>query len=129
MSLLVTRFFFWCLQISVVNWSRAFWDKRISQEVNGDALGEVLPLTLNLENYFWIYFINWKTLMNVILIIIVLYVWCMILLLIGIQRLCLQNHRRMWQTRFSNEAGSVNSWSCSPLAPPRYNSLHSFLYT
>lgn len=34
----------------VVNCSRAFWDKRISQEVNGDALGEVWSLDLNPSN-------------------------------------------------------------------------------
>ena len=50
-----------------MNCSRAFWDKRISQEVNGDALGEVW---LNPE-------INLGSLMKFELIMLLALVYCL----------------------------------------------------
>lgn len=80
--------------------SRAFYDKRISQEVSGDALGEVsfkcLLMCLRISQ--WAFYL------------------CKNLFVTGVQGLCFQNHGRLWQARISHEAGCIDTWSCSSLA-------------
>lgn len=39
-------------------YSRAFWDKRISQEVNGDALGEVWLFVVFFLTFCYFYFLS-----------------------------------------------------------------------
>ena len=98
---------FFVLWQSTLNCRRAFWDKRISQEVVGDALGEVWFLAGNRQCILNFFTRNLKIELFTIIT----------MLPTGIQRLCLQDHWGLWQTRISYEAGSVDPWSCSPPAP------------
>lgn len=80
---------------------RAFYDKRLAQEVSGDALGEVCAG----DAYQLIYMLTLRVQLSI-------GAESYVFVCVGVQWIYLQDHGRTGQARFPHEAGCAGPRTC-----------------